>query len=126
MKWKLTLENGDKLFFYSLEELGRYVTAEDLSVDKIEKVPEGYAFKESDRAVTEYTNVNVSIFSIDSKMNGKGWKSEYMVRSIRYPDGKTCYRDIVDPVAMLNDKEDVIGRLSKFVSKLWFKNHPST
>lgn len=125
MKWMMTLLNGEKYFFYSLEELSRFVAAEDLSVDKIEEVPDGYIFTEHDKGVIEDTNVNISIFSVCSTNNGVGWKTDFMIRSVRFTDGKTCYRDMVDPIAMFEDKEDLLGRLYEFVGKLWAKNHPN-
>lgn len=119
------MPDGKRLFFWTLEELSRFVAAQDLTVEKIERIPEGYVFKETDMGVVECVNVNISIYSIAKTTNGIGWVSERMIRSIKYPNGKTCYRDTVDPIAMLKDKEDVLGRLYEFVGKLWAKNHPN-
>ena len=125
VKWMMTLPDGKRLFFWTLEELSRFVAVQDLTVEKIERIPEGYVFKETDRGVTEYMNVNISFFTVDKTTNGIGWAAESMIRTIKYPDCKTCYRDTVDPVAMFKDKEDVLGQLSEFVGKLWAKNYPN-
>lgn len=125
MEWMMILSDGERLFFYTLEELARFVATQDLSVDRIEKVPEGYVFKETDRKVIECMNVNIGIYSIARSKNGIGWLSECMVRTVKYPDSKTCYRDTVDPIAMVNNQEDILGRLYEFVGKLWAKNHPN-
>lgn len=125
MKWMMTLSDGKKLFFYTWEELSRFVAAENPTIDEIERMPEDYVFEETDRGVIECVNVNIGIYSVAKTINGVGWASEYMIRLVKYPDGKTCYRDTVDPIAMLKDSEDILGRLYKFVGKLWTKNHPN-